>query len=43
MALLVEEHQEKADVKPYVKTLEELLHIQELKMENQQNQRNKEI
>lgn len=32
MAHLVEENQEKADIKPYVKTLEELLHIQEMKI-----------
>jgi hypothetical protein len=41
MAYLVEECKENTDPKPYLKTLDELLHIQEMKLEKQANERSK--
>lgn len=43
MAELVEEIEEKDDPKPYIQTLEELLHIQEMKLNEQATLKTKEI
>jgi hypothetical protein len=43
MAELVEEFKEKDDPKPYIQTLVQLLHIQEMKLNEQATTRAKEI